>query len=102
MTMLTNVSKGDPLTGIGKRMKGNPKRSVVDNIRKKRARPKFGRKAKMTKKAYINIPHYLGDDFHKINLFEPTFKRADFNIDHVFVNFEINDEDIKNRLLARE
>lgn len=87
----------DPLTGIGKRMQGQPKRSLVDNFRKMKAQHDGG---KLTKKAYINIPYYFGKEFHKINLYEATFKRADYNIDHIFANFEC--KNIRNRVLCLE
>merc|ERR1712107_28579 len=88
LTIASDLDR-DPLTGIGRRMKGNPKRSLVHNLQNR---------ANVTKKAYINITHHLGDGFHKINRYEPTFKRAEYNIDHIFANFECRN--VKNRLLA--
>eukprot|EP00485_Elphidium_margaritaceum_P024269 CAMPEP_0202712790 /NCGR_PEP_ID=MMETSP1385-20130828/45778_1 /ASSEMBLY_ACC=CAM_ASM_000861 /TAXON_ID=933848 /ORGANISM="Elphidium margaritaceum" /LENGTH=510 /DNA_ID=CAMNT_0049372949 /DNA_START=88 /DNA_END=1620 /DNA_ORIENTATION=- len=74
------------------------KESLADNLRKLRMAAQDGTKTKFTKKAYINIPHYLGSSFHKLNRYEPTFKRAEYNIDHIFANFEC--KSIKNHLLA--
>ena len=74
------------------------KESLADNLRKLKMARSGGKKTKFTKKAYINIPHHLGASFRKLNRYEPTFKRAEYNIDHIFANFECRD--IKNHLLA--
>ena len=71
---------------------------MADNLRKLKMARQGGKKTKFTKKAYINIPHHLGPAYHKINRYEPTFKRAEYNIDHIFVNFECHG--IQNKLLA--
>jgi len=84
----------DPLTCLS----CHGKESLVDNLRKMQMIREGGKKTKFTKKAYINIPHHLGATFHKINRYEPTFKRADYNIDHIFANFKCHG--VKNNLLA--
>ena len=44
------------------------------------------------------VRYHLGPQFRKLNRYEPTFKRADYNIDHIFTNFEV--KEIKNQMLA--
>eukprot|EP00484_Ammonia_sp_Unknown_P030091 CAMPEP_0197025906 /NCGR_PEP_ID=MMETSP1384-20130603/6107_1 /TAXON_ID=29189 /ORGANISM="Ammonia sp." /LENGTH=525 /DNA_ID=CAMNT_0042454493 /DNA_START=149 /DNA_END=1726 /DNA_ORIENTATION=- len=84
----------DPLTPLP----CSTKESLADNLRKLKMARQGGKKTKFTKKAYINIPHHLGPTFHKLNRYEPTFKRAEYNIDHIFANFKC--EQVKNSLLA--
>jgi len=74
------------------------KESLADNLRKLNLRQESGTKTKFVKKAYINIPYHLGPEFRKLNRYEPTFKRADYNIDHIFTNFEC--KGIRNQMLA--
>eukprot|EP01084_Bolivina_argentea_P286318 491147_1 len=90
---------GDPLTCL--ECKNNIKKSLADNMRKvKLSKEKVykKRKVKITKKAYINIPHYLGPTYRKLNKYESTFKRAQYNIDHIFANFKC--DKVVNDLLA--
>lgn len=88
----------DPLTCLS----CSGKESLADNLRKlqlaKHNKTRGKKKAKFTKKAYINIPHHLGEKYHKLNPYKATFKRAEYNIDHIFANFEC--KEIKNDLLA--
>ena len=85
----------DPLTCLS----CSGKESLADNLRKiEMAKHNGTKKGKYTKKAYINIPHHLGDKYHKLNPYQPTFKRAEYNIDHIFANFEC--KGIENELLA--
>jgi len=45
---------------------------------------------KYVKRSYLNIPYYLGPNFVKINGYQITFKRAHYNIDHIFANFNVH------------
>ena len=88
----------DPLTRLACSTKG----SLADNMKKMRMGKQRGlvKKFKFTENAYINIPYHLGEGYRKLNRYEPTFKRAGYNIDHIFANFECRD--IKNSVLALE
>ena len=85
----------DPLTAVPAI---GIKESLADNLRRLNMREESGTATKFVIKAYINIPYHLGPGFHKLNRFEPTFKRADYNIDHIFTSFEC--KGVKNNMLA--
>jgi len=74
--------ENDPLTQmpysiLPKEMIPKPVRSLI------------GHKPKYVKKGYINIPYHLGSKFSKINGYQVTFKRAKYNIDHIFCDFPV-------------
>jgi len=71
----------DPLTQIP--YDALPREMIPDAILQK--------KAKYVKKSYLNLPYYLGPKFIKLNGYEITFKRAKYNIDHIFANFDVHD-----------